>query len=697
MTESALHALAREAGVEVQWQDYRDRPQVVDAQVLQALLSALGLPAMGAADIAESRARLAADQDPKRWPTVIVTDVLSPVPLPAVASSVGSVILELESGEQHTLRVQTGSDGHATLLPVVQPGYHRLLIEDGTRVMLAVAPSHALSVADVAPDQRLFGVSTQLYALRRSGDGGIGDFGGLARFAQSAARQGADAVAISPVHALFSADPDRFGPYAPSSRLFINPLHADPAAVLGQDAFAAALASSGLAHQYAALEALPLIDWPLAGRAKWQLLRSLWAVSARRLEFGTDAAAQDFRSFRSAGGERLQDHARFEAIHAAQLSAAVPQWHWRNWPAALRDPRSRAVAEFAAAHADDIGFHVFAQWLADRGLGAAQTAARDAGMRIGLVTDLAVGTDGGGSHAWSRQGDFIDKASVGAPPDLLNAAGQNWGLTAFSPHALKQHGYAPFLEMIRASLRHAGGIRIDHVLGLQRLWLAPDGVGTGQGAYLRFPLADLLRLVALESSRHRAIVVGEDLGTVPAGFRDRLDAEGVLGMQVLWFERDHRLFVEPRRWSSKAMATTSTHDLATVAGWWSGRDIDWRAKLGLFGEGNEAAERAERDEDRRYLWGAFEYAQQASGTPPPIDQPESVVDASIAFVASTPAPFAMLPVEDLLGLVESPNLPGTTDEHPNWRRRLPDDADTLLDRAKVQSRLATVRRHRGLE
>ena len=694
MSESPLHALAAEAGVSVHWQDYRDRPQIVDDEVLRALLAALGLPGGSESEIADSRARLAAERDDTRWPPVIVTDVLSPVPLPPAAHRSGTLVLELENGEQQRLRVQHGADGQATLLPVVQPGYHHLRLEDGSRILLAVAPAHALAVGDVAPGQRLFGLAAQLYSLRRDGDGGIGDFSGLAQFARAAARHGADAVAVSPVHALFAADPDRHGPYAPSSRLFLNPLYADPAATLGADRFAAALAGAGNAERYAALEALPLIDWPQAARAKWSVLRALWQGSARGLTAGRDPLAQDFLRFLDAGGERLLDHARFEAIHAAQRAEPSDRWHWRDWPTALRDPRGRAVAEFASAHADEVGFHVFAQWLADRGLRDAQAAAREAGMRIGLVSDLAVGTDSGGSHAWSRQGDFIDRASVGAPPDMLNTAGQNWGLTAFSPHALKQHRYAPFIEMLRASLRHAGGIRIDHVLGLRRLWLVPDGAGPGQGAYLQFPLDDLLRLVALESSRHRAIVVGEDLGTVPEGFRDRLDAAGVLGMRVLFFERDHRLFVEPARWSAKAMATTSTHDLATVAGWWAGRDLDWRARLGLFGEGSEAAERREREDDRRYLWGALDYARLVSGTPPPPEAAEAVVDAALAFVSRTPAPLAMLPVEDVLGLVESPNLPGTLDEHPNWRRRLPDTAATLLDVPAAEARLATARRER---
>lgn len=696
MTGTPLHALAAEAGIAIHWQDYRDQPQVVDDGVLRLLLSALGLDCSNDDEIAASRARLAAERDPARWPPVIVTDVQSAVPLPSSAVPLGALSLELESGETLDVPVRSAGDGQPVLAPIATAGYHRLRLADGRAVPLIVAPSQALSLSDVAPGERLFGIAAQVYGLRRAGDGGIGDCGGLAQFAAAVARQGADAVAISPVHALFAANPERYGPYAPSSRLFVNPLYADPAALLGDEAFAAALAATGLGERYAALEALPLVDWPQAARAKWQVLRALWAAGSARLEGGGDALAQDFRAFREAGGVRLLDHARFEALHAAQLADDASRWHWRSWPSSLRDPRGAAVAEFAAAHADEIGFHVFAQWLADRGLRDAQKAARAADMRIGIVSDLAVGTDSGGSHGWSRQGDFIDRAAVGAPPDDLNALGQNWGLTAFSPHALRAHAYAPFVEMIRAALRHAGGIRIDHVLGLRRLWLAPEGAKPGQGAYLQFPLDDLLRIIALESHRHRAIVIGEDLGTVPAGFRERMEAARVLGMRVLWFERQHRLFVEPARWSAQAMATTSTHDLPTAAGWWAGRDIDWRARLALFGEGStEAAERQQREEDRQFLWGACEYAQLVSGTKPAPDAPVAVIDAACAFVARTPAPLAMLPVEDVLGQVESPNLPGTIDTHPNWQRRLPDSAATLLDGADAQRRLALVRRERG--
>jgi 4-alpha-glucanotransferase len=284
--------------------------------------------------------------------------------------------------------------------------------------------------------------------------------------------------------------------------------------------------------------------------------------------------------------------------------------------------------------------------------------------------------------------------SVGAPPDDLNALGQNWGLTAFSPRALRLHGYAPFIELLRASLRSVGGLRIDHVLGLRRLWLVPDGAR--EGAYLLFPFEDMLRLVALESWRHHALIIGEDLGTLPEGFRERLEASGILGLRVLWFQRDHGLFIDPSRWTPHALATTTTHDLPTAAGWWRGRDLDWRARLNLFApEHPEAGERAQRDQDRRTLWAAYQHNGVAQGPPPPPEQPQAAVDAAVQFVARTAAPLAIVPAEDLLGLDESPNLPGTTDEHPNWRRRLPPGAAAQLQTPEAQRRMDLLRRERG--
>ena len=296
-----------------------------------------------------------------------------------------------------------------------------------------------------------------------------------------------------------------------------------------------------LGGELARLEQLPLIDWPAASRARLSRLRAVF--SAFSAASGPAKAA--FAAFRAARGEALERHARFEALHARFLREDKAGWDWRRWPAPFRDPASPAVAEFARAEATEVAFHAFLQFLADAGLAAAQAAARRAGMPVGLITDLAVGTDAAGSDAWSRPTEMLAGLGIGAPPDAFNRNGQDWGLAAFSPAGLAVSGYDGFREMLGAALRHAGGVRIDHVLGLRRLWVIPHGAAATEGAYLGFPETDLLRLVALESARRGAIVLGEDLGTVPPGFRARMRRAGLLGLQVLIFERDRARRIPP--------------------------------------------------------------------------------------------------------------------------------------------------------
>jgi len=313
-------------------------------------------------------------------------------------------------------------------------------------------------------------------------------------------------------------------------------------------------------------------------------------------------------------------------------------------------------------------------------------------MRIGLLGDLAVGMDPTGSHAWSRQRDILLGVAIGAPPDLFNPRGQDWGLTGFSPRALEDGGFVAFIATLRAVLRHTGGLRMDHAMGLSRLWLVPEGADPADGAYLTYPLTDLLRLLALESARHSAIVVGEDLGTVPSGFRETLGQNGVHGIRVLWFERgDNNSFAPAAAWDPTALAVTTTHDLPTVAGWWRGTDIATRSECGRLGAGITAEHAmAERDGDRAALWQRLMAEGVAEGAPPAPDAPQSVVDAALTFVARTRSPLCLPPVEDLIGQAEQPNLPGTVDEHPNWRRRMPGPADTLLRDEATARRMAAM-------
>ena len=399
--------------------------------------------------------------------------------------------LMLEHGGSRDLTLMPAR-GQLRIPAVAETGYHRLEVGD-REVVLAVAPPQCRTIDDMVPDARLWGVAAQVYALRSTGDGGIGDAAGIAELAEALAARGADALCLSPMHALFTADPGHFGPYSPSSRLFLNPLHAAPALVFSAEQVGHAMLESGLGEAFGRLEEEKLIDWPASSAAKLALLRALFDSFLD----GPDAEGAlraDFASFRADGGDLLHQHATFEALHADR----VPEYDWRRWVLDLRDPDSAAVAAFAASRRDAVLFHEFLQWVADRSLAAAQARAHAAGMRIGLVGDLAVGMDPTGSHAWSRQRDILLGLAIGAPPDLFNPRGQDWGLTGFSPRALEDGGFVPFIATLRAVLRHAGGVRIDHVMGLSRLWLVPEGADPADGAYLAYPLTDLLRLLALE-------------------------------------------------------------------------------------------------------------------------------------------------------------------------------------------------------
>jgi 4-alpha-glucanotransferase len=552
-----MHRLAAAVGLHVDWVDAAGKAQRVSEASLEGVLEALGYPAASERQIESSLAQCAKDRTECCFASA---DVGQPLVVPGRSDGAGAVELMLEDGTCTSIETETGPGG-LRIAGIDVPGYHRLVLPD-REVRIAVAPSRCFGVGDAAPGRRLWWAAVQVPALRDGQERAFGDFGALRAAAEAFAGAGADALAISPTHALFPADPQRFSPYGPSSRLFLNVLLGDPA-LIGQ---AVAPVAAG-----------PLIDWEKAIPARLAALRQAFAQCRHGL--GDKLAA-----FRESGGAELERHARFDALHAHFFVEGARGW--QDWPRELHDADGAAVDQFAAAHPDEIAFFVFAQWLARESLDAAQAAAKSSGMALGLIADLAVGMDPGGSHAWSRRDELLTGLSVGAPPDPLGPDGQDWGLTSFSPAALRRTGFEGFIATLRASLAHAGGIRIDHALGLRRLWVIPGGAPSAEGAYLDYPLADLLRVLAIESHRARAVVIGEDLGTVPEGLRPRLQAREILGMRVLWFEREEDgAFTPPAEWEAQAVAMTGTHDLPTVAGWWQGRDLDWAWQLGRTSPG----------------------------------------------------------------------------------------------------------------
>lgn len=707
MSEPILHTLASASGIAVRWTDAFGCQQEVKPETLRAILLALGFPADSDQQCKESlKALRGSSNAPGSLPPLITAWCGTPVLMPSGCLSEGDPYsVKLEQGGSMQGRLGVSRDNSLQTTPILEAGYH--LFEAGSvRMTLAVAPRSCFRVCDALQRSkrpakaRVWGLAAQLYSMRRVHDGGLGDYTSLEELAASAGAQGASALAISPVHAMFSADASRFSPYGPSSRVFLNVLHVDPAQMFGQDGLEQALSQlPGSRERMVELEGGALVDWPATAALRLSILRQLFDHFNRAPDAGDDTLSQlmlsraaSFKAFCERGGQALEDHARFEALDAwfRRERPDMLQGDWRQWPKPFQDPRSLELTAFAHAQANEVAFHQFLQWLADAGVEAVHTAARNAGMPVGVIADLAVGADPGGSQAWGLQSAMLAGLSVGAPPDLLSQQGQGWGLCAFSPRALQAQGFAPWLDMLRANMRHSGGIRIDHVLGLKRLWLVPDGAPATDGAYLRYPFDDLIRLAALESNRHGAIVIGEDLGTVPEGFGEQLASAGVLGIRVLHFQKDKDRYLLPDEWSSTAMATTSTHDLATVAGWWAGRDIDWRERMNLLGtETSVAAQRAERETEKQALWHALRQAKIASDMQ--IELPDAApMEEVFRFTGRTPAPLVMVPLEDVLGMLEQPNLPGTVETHPNWQLRLQGDARHLLEAPVVKARLAAL-------
>lgn len=684
MSDETLRMLAVKAGVAPQWTDQSSEERQVSPETLRAILSALGLPADDEASLRNSLSlvELGVAGDIAPFTTARVGQ---PVSLPITAPAGMAVEVTLESGATRVVHSQDGYGGALTLPGFDEPGYHIVHTAQGD-FTVATAPLRCVTFADLNEGRTGFGLAAQIYSLRSENDGGIGNFGGVAALGRAAARGGADALAISPVHALYGVSPDHFSPYSPSTRLFYNPLHADPAAIFPADLVRTVIAEEGLGDAMAAEAGKRLIDWVPATQTRQSLLRALF----RRLRdpaSGLDGLRQDFENTLNAPSPLLRGHAVFEALHASEFARDPGAWSWRRWQEPFRNPDSPEVAAFAEQNADEVAYQIFLQWLTGRSYGEAQRACREAGMKVGLIADLAIGMDGSGSHAWSRQHEVLGGLSVGAPPDYYSAEGQSWGLTTFSPRGLAQSGFAPFIETLRASLRYVGGIRIDHVMGLSRLWLVPEGASAIDGAYVTFPSETLFRLVALESWRHKAIAIGEDLGTLPEGFREYLRDQGIAGFHVLRFEKNEHGYIPPQSWFAQAAALTTTHDMVPTAGWWAGSDIE-AGDSSIDHEGVRAW-------DRGVLWGAFQKQGVVEGDRPEPEDTDPVVDGAVRYIAKSPCTLKLLAVEDALGLRDQPNVPGTTTEKPNWRHRIDGDAGSLLEGDKVQARLRMLGEPRG--
>jgi 4-alpha-glucanotransferase len=536
------------------------------------------------------------------------------------------------------------------------------------------------------PATRVWGISCQLYGIRSERNHGIGDFEDLARLCEVGAACGADFIGTNPLHALFGADPERASPYAPSTRQFLNPLYIALDHVTGTEQL--------LPQVRAELEALKqseLVDYAGVAHLKRRILEGAFAVH--------DGDNQDFALFQREGGQGLRAFAIFEALSEI-LTAQGSGAGWHAWPEAYRDPSSSAVLSFAGEHDGRVRFHAWLQWLAATQLRRVQQRARSAGMRIGLYLDLAVGVAPDGAATWSNRALIVTGARIGAPPDMFNPAGQDWGLAPLSPAGLRQCDLDPFVRDVGAVMRSAGAMRIDHAMGIERQFWIPGNATPREGSYVSFPLEPLLEKLSQASHAYRALVVGEDLGTVPSGFRDRMRAAMVSSYRVMLFERDDGgRFLLPDVYPRETIACLATHDLPTLKGWWAEGDIALRHSLGILSASDTQAARIGRARDRQQLLDALLTSGLIDGAARDEagrarELPESVATAAHVFVARTPSWLMNAQIEDLVGATEQVNLPGTHMEYPNWRKVLPVKLEQLASGQIFQNCVSAVARER---
>ncbi|MDX3646113.1 4-alpha-glucanotransferase [Streptomyces sp. MB09-02B] len=596
------------------------------------------------------------------------------------------------------LRVETEQGELRSTTEQLPPGVHalRATAPDGrtAEAHLVVAPARLPS-----PPERTYGLLVQLYSLLSRRSWGMGDLGDLAELCAWAGRAlGAGFVQVNPLHAAVPGAPTDPSPYRPSSRRYPDPVHLRVEDVPEYPYALAEVAASSpddrdglgvLPARAARLRESVLAKGELIDRdAVWDLKRdALELVRAVPLGPGRRAAYWDFLAEE---GQALEDHATWCAL------AEVHGSDWSRWPPALRDPRSPETARARGELMDRVDFHTRLAWLTDAQLGTAQRSARDAGMPIGLVHDLAVGVHPGGADAWAQQEYFAAGMSVGAPPDAFNSRGQDWGLPPWRPDRLAESGYAPYRHLLRALLRHAGALRIDHVMGLFRLWWVPQGEAPTEGTYVRYDADAMLAILVLEASRAGSLVIGEDLGTVEPGVREALDARGVLGTSVLWFERDWEGTgrpLPPERWRANCLATATTHDLPPTASRLTCDHVDLRHGLGLLTR-SLAEERAEAAADAGEWLALLARLGLLDGAGGGISttSEEAQIQALHRFLLRTPARMIGLWLPDTLGDRRPQNLPGTWDQYPNWRLPIADAAG----RAVTLEELAASRRLHAL-
>ena len=705
----------------------------------KALLKALNLPADSAAEAEKSLKTVLEKPFKRALPPVLIVrreqkTVKVPVTFDADAED-GSFDYEivLENGEKLTgkkdIAVLPVSDektiGKKTYEQRIlrfdvpeQLGYHTLtvsgkgVVKQGRAMSLIVVPEKCYTPEMMRHGGKPWGFPAQLYALRSERNWGVGDFTDLKELCFAAKDFGADIVGINPINVAFVANWETASPYYSSTRLFLNPVYIDVDAVAGAEKVLKKWKNS--AEVKAKLErarASGLVDYTTVGTLKTQALRLLFAA------FKGD---KDFDAFCAENGKELDAAALYQALsdffvndrgrhasaddldHALDKMATIDDLYLRkgcgfkSWGKAYSSPDTEQARRFAADHADEIRFYKFIFWIADRQFNAASEASEKAGLGVGLYQDLAVGVASESAETWGDQQLFATDLSIGSPPDMFNANGQEWGVAPMRPDVMRDEAYLSYRRILSANMKRAGAVRIDHVMGLTRLFCIPRGE---KGAYIRYDVNDMVGIVALESVRNKCLVIGEDLGVVPSFFRDILAKAGILSFRVFRFEQTGDGRYKPLdAYPETALVAAGTHDISTLAGYWLGKDLDTAKEIGLIDDEKYADAKAYRRKDRFAVVEALARSGRWFVNPSSFDAeidgkavPERLTEVLYSYLATAPCSVLLVQLEDLLGQEDQMNLPGTSDEYPNWRHKLPETVEGLRDRPEMRHLCAVIR------
>ncbi|CAM3921981.1 4-alpha-glucanotransferase [Vibrio aquimaris] len=577
-------------------------------------------------------------------------------------------------------------------------GYHKLTMTRKRRkspytMTLIIAPRSCYKQEALNSGKKMWGPSVQLYTLRSQHNWGIGDFGDLKQLVSDIGSRGGDFVGLNPIHALFPANPEAASPYSPSSRRWLNIMYIDVSSVAEFSLCVEAQQKVGSADFQQRLHKVRDAHWvnyTEVANLKLSVLPLLYREFKKRHLNKCTNRAEAFLAFAEQGGESLLHQAAFDALHAALQSENQTIWGWPAFSQDLQHFDSKAVENFIADNIDQVHMYMYLQWVADIQIQEAQALAEEKGMSIGLYRDLAVGVANSGAETWADNGNLVMDVSIGAPPDVLGPLGQNWGLPPLNPQTLQATGYDAYIKLLQANMKHCGALRIDHVLGLLRLWWIPTGKNATQGAYMYYPVEDMLSILALESHRHQCSVIGEDLGTVPKGIDKLLSEAGVHSYKVFFFETSEEDggYISPKHYTQQSMATLCTHDMPTLRGFWHCDDLKMGQELGLYPDKNQLERLfTNRLKSKQGILDSVAwhgYLPEGVGRDAQYVPMDSYLAEGLQqHVAAGSSALFSVQLEDWLEMDKPVNIPGTTDEYPNWRRKLSMNLDEIFAKEGV--------------